>query len=243
VNTFAAGAGTTTASGIRIDGPTGATNNWALNILNGASYFGGGVNIGGTTDPGAGCLSVTATFVVGNNGGFDPNVAFNNHDGSKSFQYTSGATGTTAALRLNADTTNEFVVQADGTVSCGGGFLMSSWPTTGSAANAVVTNGNSLSRSTSLREYKHDLGPVSLADARRVLNALSPIVYRSKIAQDDPTVLHVGLIAEDVFVAAPMLATFQDGVLGGVAYERVAMYLLPVVKDHESRLAALEARL
>jgi hypothetical protein len=46
VNTFAAGAGTTTASGIRIDGPTGATNNYSLNILSGMTLVGAGALVG-----------------------------------------------------------------------------------------------------------------------------------------------------------------------------------------------------
>jgi hypothetical protein len=43
VNTFAAAAGTTTASGIRVDGPTGATNNYAINVLSGNSLFVGNI--------------------------------------------------------------------------------------------------------------------------------------------------------------------------------------------------------
>jgi hypothetical protein len=56
--------------------------------------------------------------------------------------------------------------------------------------------------------------------------------------------LQVGLIAEELHDLGLEWLVFYDdeGRPQGIHYERVALALLPVIQDHETRLAALEAR-
>jgi hypothetical protein len=86
-----------------------------------------------------------------------------------------------------------------------------------------------------------DAQPISLEVARAGVMALRPILYRSLVDADQRQ--WPGLIAEDVEIDAPLLATYDyaSGRLQSVAYDRVPVYLLPVVQDHEQRIAALEA--
>ena len=122
---------------------------------------------------------------------------------------------------------------------------MATWPTTASAANTNVTNANLLSRSTSSRRWKHDIRPLPLAQSRAMLLALpSPVVYRGISDKDQRP--YLGFLAEDVAPVAPLLALYdghnQTGKPNYVTYDRMCAILVPVVQDHEARIAALEAR-
>ena len=120
------------------------------------------------------------------------------------------------------------------------GFSMVTWPTTASAANAQVANSNVIRLVTSLRASKHDIVPIALVDAKRTVLGLQSVLYQSNV--DDDQRQWPGLIAEDVERVNPLLAVYRtDGALQSVAYDRVPAFLLPVVQDHEARLAALEA--
>lgn len=110
------------------------------------------------------------------------------------------------------------------------------------SANVFVTNLGTVGRATSLRRFKLDIE--SARNTTRVLD-LRPVTYRDKGAVDRgehaPTLL--GLIAEEVAPTYPELATYdEDGNLNGVAYDRVGVALLDVVKDLAARVTALEQR-
>ena len=143
--------------------------------------------------------------------------------------------------------------------------------TTASASNAVLNNSsspaNELLRSTSSARYKsavEDLDPVY---ADNVLK-LRPVWYRSSCLADDPAWSWYGLIAEEVAAVEPRLVCWGyapddyeiiekrvDGKLtieravrrgaqpvpDGVAYDRLTVLLLSVVKRQEMRIQALEA--
>lgn len=127
--------------------------------------------------------------------------------------------------------------------SSAGGLQMGTWPTTGSAANAVVSDGNFLSRSTSSVRYKTDVSQVLTEQARSIVMGLQPVTYRGLAAQDGPR-RWVGLIAEDVAKVDPLLVTFDDQRRPDyVTYDRVAVYSIAMAQDHERRLSAIEARL
>lgn len=112
--------------------------------------------------------------------------------------------------------------------------------TTASAANAVLTAGNSLLRSTSSRRAKKDITPIGAKDARRVVMGLSPVTYNGIHDYDDRK--WAGFIAEDVERVEEALVTYgDDGAPNYVTYDRVPAYLVRVVQDLEQRLSTLES--
>jgi hypothetical protein len=123
-------------------------------------------------------------------------------------------------------------------------------PSTTSAANVrMAATGGPLQVSTSLSKYKLEQEPMSLEAVRGVL-ALTPKTWfdRNEVTDNGGSTEGLrrvpGLIAEDVEELAPALAVYDDGgELQGVAYDRVAALLIPIIGDQQSRIEALEARL
>jgi len=142
--------------------------------------------------------------------------------------------------------------------------------TTAGGANAVLNNGsspaNELLRSTSSARYKSDIEDVDYKLAENILR-LRPIWYRSKCPNDNPVWSWYGLLAEEVATVEPRLATWgyaeedleivereADGrivservlkrgarlVPDGVAYDRLTVLLLTIVRRQEARVQALE---
>ena len=143
-----------------------------------------------------------------------------------------GTCGTTPALAIDE---NRNVTVAIGVV-------MATWPTTATAANANVADGAAIKLVTSLRATKRDIQPIPLDVARAVSFGLQGITYRSRI--DDDQRPWPGFIAEDVELLTRDLAIYAPtGKLQSVAYDRVPAYFVPVLRDHESRILALEAQL
>src|SRR5262245_26328030 len=145
--------------------------------------------------------------------------------------------------------------------------------TTASAANAVLNSGsapaNELLRSTSSRRYKREIESIEDHYADSILK-LRPVWYRSAIATDRQDWSHYGLVAEEVAEIDPRLVHWgyreqdwetvqikggdtphverrlrRDAQLlpDGVAYERLTVLLLCVVKRHQARIEALQATL
>jgi hypothetical protein len=178
----------------------------------------GGVMIGTTITAGAHCLNV----YVGNiTCGYDAGTSAFTLMSSTGFEVDNAA----GVAQITMFTT---------------GLKMATWPTTATAANAVVGDTDVLRRSTSIRANKHSIESIPLDDAIVAVKALRPVFYRSRVDEDQR--LWPGFIAEEVETAAPHLATYgPDAVLQSVAYDRVPAYLVAVVQDVLARLAQLEA--
>lgn len=137
--------------------------------------------------------------------------------------------------------------------------------TTASAANAYLDSGNAnqLRRSTSSAQYKDDVQTLTADVSNRVLQ-LRPVRYRSKCEGDRQDWSYYGLIAEEVAEVDPRLVQygypdeaydvvteggFQKRVLkpdqhvvpNGVAYERLPVLLLDVVRRQQEAIEALQA--
>ncbi len=150
------------------------------------------------------------------------------------FRVIQSTTGGSATL-LDLTDTGSFTIT-------GTGFVMASWPTTAGTANAILADGAALKIATSVLAAKHDVQPLTLADALPAVMALRPVIYRSRVDEDQRQ--WPGFIAEWMAQDAPLLATYdyQTGKLRSVAYDRAPAYLVPVVQDHELRIQALEAQ-
>ena len=145
--------------------------------------------------------------------------------------------------------------------------------TTAIGANAVLNNGsspaNELLRSTSSARYKDAIEEVGDEYADSIL-MFRPVWYRSKCAADNPSWSWYGLIAEEVALIDPRLVywsysddnykviqrevdgrlvaerVLRDGahlVPDGVAYDRLTVLLLSIVRRHQDRIRYLEEAL
>ena len=117
----------------------------------------------------------------------------------------------------------------------------------GSNRYAVWVDGSLVfGRATSSIRFKEDVQPWEI-DPADVL-ALEPVSFHRKV--DPEGVRDHGLIAEDVYEHLPQIVQWWtdpegDGTpqIDGLHYEQLAVALLAVVKDHDRRIAELEALL
>jgi hypothetical protein len=118
-------------------------------------------------------------------------------------------------------------------------------PVTSGYFAAYINGDTRLGRTVSSRRYKQNIRKWS-PDFQAVF-ALQLVTFRQKAAVEElgeaaPT--EWGLIAEElVELGLDWLVIFVDGVPEGIAYEKIALAILPVVQDHEARIRDLEARL
>jgi hypothetical protein len=135
--------------------------------------------------------------------------------------------------------------------------------TTASAANAHLDSGtNALKRSTSSLRYKRDVEPLE-PDFADALLGLEPIFYRSKIATDRQDWSHYGFSAEQLAEIEPRFVQYiphpddwvsaENGdekypienarlIPDGVAYDRMVVPLLSIVKRQQQAINDLVAR-
>lgn len=140
--------------------------------------------------------------------------------------------------------------------------------TASGAADMQVASTGLFYRFTSSRRFKTAIAPITLTEARRVLS-LTPVSFVSQAARElanNDRTRYTGLIAEDVATVMPELVIFNDEiaelpaqdptgrnpnhvewqktgrvVADGVAYDRLPVHMLLLLKDMETRLQALEA--
>ena len=174
-----------------------------------------------------------------------------------------GFTISTAGLSSSGATV---VINNSGTVSCGtvniasGGLTSSGainangylynygYATTTSSANAYINSSTGLlARSSSSLRYKLNVEPQIIPN--QSILALAPKSFIDKASADaqgstDGLPRILGLIAEEI-AEIPVLADLlmnknEEGQPDSVNYDRVAVALIPLLKDHEARLAKLE---
>lgn len=234
--------GDSTAYGIYATASGGTTANWA-------GYFSGNVTITGTANAvgtiTSGVWNAGAVTSSGTIAGVSVTASGNMGLAATGKLYLDGVamTGNTYISEASADTVY-LVTGAAIHLFTSTGFAAAAYPTTANPANVYLAgDGNYITIVTSLRAAKDVIGPIPTEEARRVVMALSGVLYRSKLPNDDRRIWP-GFVAEDVEAVTRDLAMYGlDGTLQSVAYDRVAAYLVPVAQDHDARLAALEQRL
>ena len=92
---------------------------------------------------------------------------------------------------------------------------------------------NTLSTCSSSIRYKEDVHDLVI-DAEKVL-ALRPVDFKWR-GRDERD---IGLIAEEVESIIPELVTYKDGVIEGVKYKQLSVYLLGVLKEQQTKLEEL----
>lgn len=119
-------------------------------------------------------------------------------------------------------------------------------PTTATSSNVVLSSmGIGTWRkfyvSSSLRKWKDNVKTIENASER--VDNLRGVSFTSKCEGDDPNTVLYGLIAEEVEKACPELASYTNGELQGVQYDRVCALLIEDNKACHRRIEALEKRL
>ena len=92
-----------------------------------------------------------------------------------------------------------------------------------------------------MRKWKDNIKTIENASER--VDNLRGVSFTSKCEGDDPKQVLYGLIAEEVEKACPELASYTNGELQGVQYDRVCALLIEDNKACHRRIEALEKRL
>ena len=110
--------------------------------------------------------------------------------------------------------------------------------TSAGVANVNVDSGGLLTRGTSARKYKQDIRDLESID----INKFRPVRYKSKCENDDQTIDHFGIIADEVDEAGiKELVTYgSNGEVESFKYERLTVILLKEIQDLKQRIATLE---
>lgn len=151
------------------------------------------------------------------------------------------ATNGTAALQ---SASGDVLVFATGSISLSSSSnqVFITHTTTGSAANCFISTGGLIQRSTSSIKYKQDIEDFTV-DNDKILQ-LRPRVWRDKqeVEEDgDTDNKYFGLIAEEVSeLGLTYLVSYdEEGNPDGVAYDRLAVALLNVVRQQKEQIESL----
>ena len=110
--------------------------------------------------------------------------------------------------------------------------------TSGTITPVGVDGSGRLLKSSSSRRYKQNIEKLTINSDK--VYQLEPVKYNWRTSGE----VDIGLIAEDVAQAIPDLVIFdKDGNPDAVKYDRVAIYLLEIVKSQQERISALEKKI
>lgn len=153
------------------------------------------------------------------------------------YQYEGETLHGSASLSLNWNTNEMWL---------GAPLCLYDVPTTTASSNVVLSStGIGAWRkfyvSSSLCKWKDNIKTIENASER--VDNLRGVSFTSKCEGDDPNTVLYGLIAEEVEKACPELASYTNGELQGVQYDRVCALLIEDNKACHRRIEALEKRL
>lgn len=108
--------------------------------------------------------------------------------------------------------------------------LTSSAAGSGSVLMGLGAN-NDIRWTASAARFKQDIRSVQRSRAQEIIAKLRTVSFRSKCDGEDPDTTYYGLIAEEVAAVDPGLVGYRNGEPMSVAYDRIAMLLLPLVQE------------
>jgi hypothetical protein len=154
---------------------------------------------------------------------------------------SAGATSATKGIQLNNSSGTELLaIVSDGSFFTGTAASSPYNSTTGSAANAFITSGGQLQRSTSSLKYKTDVQDATHGLAKVML--LRPVTYKGKT---DGDVVFGGLIAEEVHDAG--LTEFvqydEDGMPDALAYANMVSLAFKAIQEQQALIQSLTDRI
>jgi hypothetical protein len=117
-------------------------------------------------------------------------------------------------------------------------------PVTSSPVAAYLNSDGRIGAAPSSRRFKKEIK--SWSPEKQAVLALRLVSFRYNAATygNAHAPKEVGVIAEELVELGLDWLTYKndEGIVSGVHYERIALALLPVIQDHETRLLALEAQ-
>lgn len=118
--------------------------------------------------------------------------------------------------------------------------------TTSGSANVVVSSDGALVRSSSARKYKLDIkNNISIDDSLKLIDVpLSTWVDKHEYEKSGSNERYFGMIAEDLRDAGLeyLVQYGEDNEVEGINYDRVALLLIPLVKELKERIEELESK-
>lgn len=130
-------------------------------------------------------------------------------------------------------------IQVNGVYNNAGSWLASGGSTT------LCDNGGWIYRCTSSARWKTNIA-TAVADWSRILD-VRPVFYDEIVTEHNPDPARgiFGAIAEefDALGLQPLVGYDKEGLPESVRYERVALYLIPLVREQRAQIASLETRL
>ncbi len=118
--------------------------------------------------------------------------------------------------------------------------------TSSSSSNVVVGSYGELLRSASARKYKLDIkNDISIADSLKLIDVpLSTWVDKHEHEENGSNERYFGMIAEDLRDAGLeyLVQYGDDNEVEGINYDRVALLLIPLVKELKERIEELESK-
>jgi hypothetical protein len=113
--------------------------------------------------------------------------------------------------------------------------------TSANAVNMVVLSNGSIARSTSALKYKQDIRDLESID----IGLLRGVRYKSKSEQDDQTIDHFGIVADEVDAAGikELVSYGATGEVEGFQYERLTVVLLKAIQELKAEVDSLKSQL
>jgi len=146
----------------------------------------------------------------------------------------------------SAGVINAASIYTTGGADIGGNLVVRAMSST-SATGVVWSSSNSrFYLTTSTERHKDNITPISTADYLSKILELEPVTFNYKPEfTDNPNQLISGLIAEKVAAIPEFLTTVnldKDGLPESIAYDRLAIFFIPALKQLNDRLAKLEGK-
>lgn len=237
-------AGTTLTSGnggsVQISGGagSGAGNGGSVQINGGSTTAGTGGNLSFSAGEGAVSTGGNLAFSAGGGRGSGGNITFSTGTAS-----LGGAGSFTFMAANGGQAGGSFIFQTGTGASTNGVYKFLGVPT-GTGTALLLDINNNMVKLSSSRRYKNSITELRI-DPDAVLK-LRPVSFK----WNTTGVADIGLIAEDVDSTVKELVIYdKDGKPDGVKYDRLAIYLLDLIKDQQrlidrqrSELLSLAAR-
>jgi len=236
------------------------TDNPTFNRVNLSDYgtAAGGFHVGGTSDPGTDNLIVDGNVGIGTTSPaykLDVSGVIGTSDGTLTLR--SGVGGLTLDAQNNTITAERINPAVDATYYLGGSGVrwgnvytvdfdvsgddvrFHNLPVESFYAISVSAEPNSrVYRASSSKRYKENIQQLRIEPDK--IFQLEPVKFNWKSTGNKD----IGLIAEDVAQAIPDLVMYdKEGNPDAVKYDRVAIYLLEIVKEQQKEIETLKAKL
>lgn len=231
------GNGTNEVGDDRLQITSGHLNLFSNGVMGFKTLAGGDQSMTAYSGTFSGSINASGAIAAGGNVSAGGSLTCNGTIGTSAgaFQFTDGGS-TWREIRAAS------VIAETSSMHAAAGLFDDSANGGGVTAANIGSSGRVIRASTSSRKWKTNV--VDMVSPNKILD-LVPVEFEWR---DQPDIApdgtpDIGLIAEDVADAYPLMATYdKDGAPNGVRYDKVSLALLAVVKEQQATIEALTAR-